>query len=116
MGRGSQTRTKKHAATRNRQNTTGKPDPRRQTAKGKSVVTGPSGQANYADFKAHKLNALERGELVTPSGHRRGRRNQAINLARREARIAGARDVPAKGKAEKTKGARPRPRRSKQAA
>jgi hypothetical protein len=103
MSRGNQTRTKKHGANKNRRVTTAKPDLARQEHGAKPIITGPSGQANYAEITAHKMDAFKKGQLHNAAGKPVGRPNQALNIARREARLAGARDVPVEGKAEKTK-------------
>ncbi len=67
------------------------------------IITGPHGQANAAEIVKRKVSDMKRGELFNISGNRVGRYNQALNIGRREARLAGARDVPVEGKAEKTK-------------
>ena len=103
MARGNQTSTRKHGANKNRRVTTGKADRNRQEPEAKPIITGPSGQANYAEITAHKMDAFKKGQLHNAAGKRVGRPNQALNIARREARMAGARDVPVEGKAEKTK-------------
>lgn len=103
MARGNQTRTKKRGAAKNRRVTTQKPEPRRQEHGVHPIITGPHGQANAAEIIKRKISDMRRGELFNLSGKRVGRYNQALNIGRREARLAGARDVPVEGKAEKTK-------------
>src|SRR5947209_6008011 len=103
MGRGSQTTNKKRGARKNRRATTEAEQPTRQQTPAKPIITGPSGQANYSEFVSRKMDALKKGQLRTEQGGPAGRPNQALNTARREARMAGARDVPVEGRAEKTK-------------
>jgi hypothetical protein len=103
MARGNQTTDKKRGARKNRRATTEAEQPTRQPTGAKPIITGPTGQANYAEFVSHKTDALKKGQLRTKQGGPAGRPNQALNAARREARMAGARDVPVEGRAEKTK-------------
>ena len=112
MPRGSQTRTSKRGANKNRRVTTEKSEPERQTPPVKPIVTGPSGQKSYGEVVAQKMNESERGRLYNASGNRVTRPNQALNIARREARMAGARNVPLEGKAERTKRAQAKSKRA----
>jgi hypothetical protein len=99
MSRGQQTRTKKHGARKNRRVTTENRDPNLQAEHMQPLVTGPAGQANYQKIKQEKWNEFKRGRLFNLSGNRVDRPNQAISMAQREARRAGARNVPGKKKA-----------------
>jgi hypothetical protein len=103
MSRGDQSHDKKHNANKNRKLTTTNRDPGKEEHHVKPIITGPSGQASYGQILQHKLEEFKRGNLYNASGRRVDRRNQAVNIARHEARLAGARDVPEEGKAEKTK-------------
>src|SRR5947209_18964880 len=98
MARGNQTTDKKRGARKNRRITTDVEQPSPQETGAKPIITGPTGQANYAEFVSHKMDALKKGQLRTKQGGAAGRPNQALNSARREARMAGARDVPVEGK------------------
>jgi hypothetical protein len=60
-----------------------------------------------------KLQEFKKGRLRNRDGKLVTRRNQAVNIARREARMAGARNVPVEGKAEKTKAAEAMKKQSK---
>jgi hypothetical protein len=94
MARGNQARTKKHRALKNRRIATGKVDPERQEPPPHPISTGPTGQIKYGTIEHHKLHEMKRGALYNTSGTRVDRRNEAIFIARDEARRAGARNVP----------------------
>jgi hypothetical protein len=111
MGRGAHTKTKKHGAKKNRRITTGKPIPSRQEHGIRPIITGPPGQVKYGTVLAEKLHEFKKGRLRNRAGKVVTRRNQAVNIARYEARLAGAREVPVEGKAEKTKRAEAAKRR-----
>lgn len=72
------------------------------------IITGPHGQANAAEIIKRKVSDMKRGQLFNISGNRVGRYNQALNIGRREARLAGARDVPVEGKAREDEAIRAR--------
>jgi hypothetical protein len=103
MSRGSQIRTKKRGARKNRKIATEKPDLGAQQHGIHPIITGPTGQVKYGSVLREKLHEFKAGRLRNPTGKLVTRRNQAVNIARREARMAGARNVPVEGKAEKTK-------------
>jgi len=82
---------------------TEKPDLGRQEHGIHPIVTGPPGQVKYGHVLTVKLPEFKKGRLYNRAGKLVTRRNQAVNIARYEARLAGARNVPKEGKAEKTK-------------
>jgi hypothetical protein len=112
MSRGTQIRTKKHGVRKNRKITTTKPDLGAQPHGIRPIITGPPGQVKYGTVLREKLHEFKAGRLFNRAGKLVTRRNQAVNIARREARLAGARNVPVEGKAEKTKAAEARKKRS----
>lgn len=97
MGRGSQTRDKKHT----RHVKTGKTDKPVLSMGETPVIVGHNGEANYAEDRKQKLNEMKRGSLYNVGGTRVDRPNEAIAMARQEARRAGARDVPGKTRRKK---------------
>jgi hypothetical protein len=105
MARGTQIDTKKRGARKNRKITTEKPDLGRQEHGIHPIITGPIGQMKYGTVLQEKLHEFKAGRLYNRLGKLVTRRNQVVNIARREARLAGARNVPVEGKAEKTKAA-----------
>jgi hypothetical protein len=112
MSRGSQIRTKKRGARKNRKIATEKPDLGALQHGIRPIITGPTGQVKYGSVLRGKLHEFKAGRLRNRAGKLVMRRNQAVNIARREARMAGARDVPLEGKAEKTKAAEALKKRS----
>lgn len=112
MSRGSQIRTKKRGERKNRKIATQKPDLGAQPHGIRPIITGPTGQIKYGTVLREKLHEFKAGRLRNRAGKVVTRRNQAVNIARREARMAGARNVPVEGKAERTKAAEAQKKRS----
>lgn len=103
MSRGQQRSDKKHSANQNRRKTMGQDNINEPWGGQKPIITGPIGQVKYGSVVSQKMNEFERGILHNRSGEVVTRRNQALNIAREDARRRGARNVPKEGKAEKTK-------------
>jgi hypothetical protein len=101
MGRGSQIRTKKHGARKNRRTTSPTPLPEPPKPELSPLDVARTGLVKFGKVESHKLREYKRGELYNASGKRVDRPKEAISMAAHEALLEGARDVPGKHRVEK---------------
>jgi len=103
MGRGSQIRTKKHGARKNRRETTFKPLPEPPKPELSPLDVARTGLVKFGKLEHDKLHEYKRGDLYNASGRRVDRAKEAVSIAAHEALLEGARDVPGKRRREKLK-------------
>ena len=103
MGRGSQIRTKKHGARKNRRTLSREPLPPPPKPELSPLDVIRTGLVKFGKVEHHKLHEYKRGTLYNASGRRVDRPKEAISMAAHEALLEGARDVPGKRRVEKVK-------------
>ena len=101
MGRGSQIRTKKHGARKNRRTTSKEPLPPPPKLELTPLDVIRTGLVKYGKVESQKLHEYKRGELYNASGNRVTKAKEAISMAAHEAVLEGARDVPGRRRVEK---------------